>query len=48
MISDLRNRGQDEELRKNIMKYFIDTKSPWHINDPQMWQKVKTIGGKII
>lgn len=48
MLADLKSKGNSNELRKEITKYFIDRSSPSYIGDPELWNKVKRIGGKVI
>lgn len=48
MFADLKAKGNDDELRKEINKYFIDVTSSSYLSDRDLWSKVARIGGKVI
>ena len=48
MIAEVKSTGVDEELRKLISRFFMDKESRDYQNDPNLWQRVKGLGGRII
>jgi hypothetical protein len=48
MIGNYKMQGNEEELRRQIIRYFVDKKSKDYIDDKELWGKIKKIGGKVI
>lgn len=47
-MSEIKATGKEDNLRDAINRYFINPESPDYIDDPILWQKVRSMGGSVI